>query len=86
MRNEWYYGWGVRLTPYGWMFNVSGLDAVELTFESGKRFRIGTDRPGEVIDAMRLHKPSLADAAGTIGYEILTSLGHRYKRDYKGAA
>ncbi|WP_298261943.1 alanine racemase [uncultured Litoreibacter sp.] len=24
----------------------------------------------------------LADAAGTIGYEILTSLGHRYKRSY----
>jgi alanine racemase len=24
----------------------------------------------------------LADAAGTIGYEILTSLGHRYKRTY----
>jgi alanine racemase len=28
----------------------------------------------------------LATAAGTIGYEILTSLGHRYDRVYKGAA
>ncbi|CUH86317.1 Alanine racemase, biosynthetic [Phaeobacter sp. CECT 5382] len=26
----------------------------------------------------------LADAAGTIGYEILTSLGHRYARTYQG--
>ena len=26
----------------------------------------------------------LADAAGTIGYEILTSLGHRYARSYIG--
>ncbi len=26
----------------------------------------------------------LADAAGTIGYEILTSLGHRYARAYRG--
>ena len=25
----------------------------------------------------------LADAAGTIGYEILTSLGHRYLRRYQ---
>ncbi len=25
----------------------------------------------------------LANAAGTIGYEILTSLGNRYKRVYK---
>ncbi len=28
----------------------------------------------------------LADAAGTIGYEILTSLGGRYQRSYEGAA
>lgn len=28
----------------------------------------------------------LAEAAGTIGYEILTSLGHRYVRHYEGAA
>lgn len=27
---------------------------------------------------------TLAEAAGTIGYEILTSLGHRYQRHYKG--
>ncbi len=27
----------------------------------------------------------VADAAGTIGYEILTSLGHRYRRQYSGA-
>ena len=27
---------------------------------------------------------ALADAAATIGYEVLTSLGHRYERDYKG--
>lgn len=49
VRNRWYYGWGIRLTPYGWMFNVSGLDAVELGLASGKRFRIGTDEPGEVV-------------------------------------
>ena len=29
---------------------------------------------------------TLAAAAGTIGYEILTSLGHRYDRVYKGSA
>ncbi|MHA6323481.1 alanine racemase [Roseivivax sp. CAU 1753] len=29
---------------------------------------------------------SLAEAAGTIGYEILTSLGHRYARSYSGGA
>ena len=28
---------------------------------------------------------TLADIAGTIGYEILTSLGSRYQRRYTGA-
>ena len=44
-KNPWYYGWGIRLTPKGWMFNVSGLDAVELELNSGSYFRIGTDEP-----------------------------------------
>lgn len=52
VRNRWWYGWGIRLTPHGWMFNVSGLDAVELGLASGARFRIGTDRPAEVVAAL----------------------------------
>lgn len=56
VRNRWYYGWGIRLIPAGWMFNVSGFDAVELELRSGRRFRVGTDRPDEVIEAFeRLH-------------------------------
>ena len=27
---------------------------------------------------------TLANAAGTIGYEMLTSMGHRYARTYQG--
>lgn len=45
VRNKWWYGWGIRLTPHGWMWNLSGLDAVELLFEDGKAFRIGTEDP-----------------------------------------
>jgi hypothetical protein len=52
VRNRWYDGWGIRLTSHGWMFNVSGLDAVELGLASGARFRIGTDRPSEVVDVL----------------------------------
>ncbi len=47
VRNRWYYGWGIRMTPHGWLFNVSGLDAVEIEMSSGKRYRIGTDQPKE---------------------------------------
>ena len=45
VRNSWVWGFGIRLTPRGWLYNVSGLDAVEITLKSGKRFRLGTDDP-----------------------------------------
>ena len=41
----------------------------------------------ETVEILGPHQSvdELADAAGTIGYEILTSLGHRYQRVYRGA-
>ena len=53
VRNRWWYGWGIRLTPHGWMFNVSGLDAVEIELAGGQRFRIGTDEPERLEAAIR---------------------------------
>jgi hypothetical protein len=53
VRNRWWYGWGIRLTPHGWLWNVSGLDAVELDLTGERRFRIGTDRPEELAAAVR---------------------------------
>lgn len=47
VKNHWYYGWGIRLGmwPYMWIFNVSGFDAVEIKMKNGKIYRIGTDEP-----------------------------------------
>jgi hypothetical protein len=53
VRNPWYYGWGIRLTPHGWLYNVSGLDAVELELRGDRRFRIGTDEPERLLEAVR---------------------------------
>ena len=53
VRNSWLYGWGIRLTPRGWLYNVSGLDAVELKMKSGKTCRIGTDEPEVLAAAVR---------------------------------
>ena len=50
VKNPWIYGWGIRLTPHGWLYNVSGQEAVELKMKSGKTCRIGTDEP-EVLTA-----------------------------------
>ena len=51
--NKWYYGFGIRLTPHGWLFNVSGLMAVEITLSSGRKYRIGTDEPDRLAAAIR---------------------------------
>jgi hypothetical protein len=51
--NRWIYGWGVRWIPDGWLWNVSGLDAVELALVTGRRFRIGTDEPEQLAAAIQ---------------------------------
>ena len=45
------------------------------------------DEVPDALDVLGTHQSvdDLAAAAGTIGYEILTSLGHRYARRYEGA-
>ena len=53
VRNPWYYGWGIHWTPKGWVFNVSGFGAVAITLASGKRYRIGTDEPQTLAEAIR---------------------------------
>jgi prepilin signal peptidase PulO-like enzyme (type II secretory pathway) len=54
-RNKWYYGWGIRYVLFQntWMYNCSGLDAVQLYFKDGKKFRIGTDEPDKLINAIK---------------------------------
>ena len=53
VKNQWYYGWGIRLTPHGVLYNVSGLYAVELQLRTGKKYRIGTDVPQELEVALQ---------------------------------
>ena len=51
--NSWRYGWGVHRTPHGWLYNVSGWEAVEITLASGNRLRLGTDEPQRLAQAIR---------------------------------
>ena len=48
-----WYGWGIHLTPAGWLYNVSGLDAVAITLRDGRKFALGTDDPHGLIEAIR---------------------------------
>lgn len=52
VKNPWYYGWGIRLTSHGWLYNVSGLSAVEIQMKNGKKYRIGTDEPKSLEHAI----------------------------------
>ena len=42
-KNPWYYGWGIRKIPDGWLYNVSGSWSVQLNMKDGKMYRIGTE-------------------------------------------
>jgi len=53
VKNPWYYGWGIRQTPQGMLFRVSGLNAVQIKLITGKEYLIGTDVPQELEEAIR---------------------------------
>ncbi len=53
VRNKWYYGWGIRWTPHGWLFSASGLDAVQIRMSNRKSYRVGTDQPAELLRAIQ---------------------------------
>jgi hypothetical protein len=55
--NPWWYGWGIRLIPGGWMWNITGNQAVELKLKSGRLLRIGTDEPEALETAIRTRIP-----------------------------
>jgi hypothetical protein len=53
VRNHWWNGFGVRMRPGFRLYNVSGLDAVELRLRSHDIRRIGTDDPQGLADALK---------------------------------
>lgn len=56
VKNPWYYGWGIHLIPGGWLYNVSGWEAIELQMKNGNKYRIGTDDPQGLMDAIRTYR------------------------------
>jgi uncharacterized membrane protein YdbT with pleckstrin-like domain len=52
VRVPWYYGWGIRATPQGMVFRVSGFDTVQVRLVTGREFLIGTDVPQELAEAI----------------------------------
>lgn len=84
VKNSVVYGVGIRLIPNGWLYNVSGQYAVELTFKNKKsKIRIGTDKPEEVAETVNklLNKKETGlgyenafESSGRSGYFLLVAL------------
>lgn len=53
VQNQWWNGFGIRMAPGFTLYDVSGLDAVELELKSGEVSRIGTDDPQRFAAALR---------------------------------
>jgi hypothetical protein len=45
-------GWGLHRTRRGWLYNVSGLDAVLVHRKDGKSFLVGSDEPRRLKAAL----------------------------------
>ena len=54
VRNKLIHGWGIRHYGNGWLYNVSGFEAVEVELRSGKQLRIGTDEPAQLHEAIKM--------------------------------
>jgi hypothetical protein len=53
VRNRWWNGFGIRSAASFRLYNVSGLDAVELRLKSNEIRRIGTDDPRGLAAALK---------------------------------
>jgi hypothetical protein len=59
-RTRFWDGWGVHRTRRGWLYNVSGFDAVLVKLASGKSVLVGTDEPRKLKAAIERALPVAA--------------------------
>ncbi|MEM8931230.1 MAG: hypothetical protein AAGE94_08640 [Acidobacteriota bacterium] len=51
------WGWGIRFRPgHGWMWNIAGFDIVKLDLPNGRQFRVGTNDPQGLTEAIEQAK------------------------------
>ena len=51
VRNAWWVGLGIRKVRHGWMYNVWGLDSLQLDLADGSVFRIGSAEADRLLAA-----------------------------------
>lgn len=78
VRNHWYYGWGIKYTPHGWLYNVSGFAAVEIQLSTGRKYRIGTNEPDKLCQAIE----SAVAGTGSDNTQSVSPGGESRKQEY----
>lgn len=53
----WYWGWGLRLTPKGWLYRVQGREAVRVELVRETSILIGTNEPGRLAATIEAIRP-----------------------------
>ncbi len=48
-------GWGIHYIGKGWLYNVYGLDAVDVLLKDGKHVFLGSDEPEALAAAINKH-------------------------------
>ena len=66
----WYAGYGIRWVGDAWLFNVSGNDAIEVTFASGRKVWVGTDDPNGLAAILRLRMEELRSNAVDVDNDV----------------
>ena len=45
VKNPWYYFWGVKSIPGGWLYSIAPGEALKLVLKNGLIVHVGTDQP-----------------------------------------
>ena len=56
MRTTAMQGWGIHWLGKGWLYNIYGLDAVDIELKGDKHVFLGTDQPQELCEILNKHK------------------------------
>jgi hypothetical protein len=64
IRTRIWWGWGLHWTPSGWLYNVSGREAVRLELASERPLMIGSDEAQALKRAIEARRPAARTPAG----------------------
>lgn len=68
-------GWGIRYTSQGWLYNVSGFEAVGIEKADGSYVRIGSDEPDRLQRAIDRARGNTSDENTHLGGSATTRSG-----------